>query len=180
MWVTKKIFLFCLLLSILSSFYKESKHCKLSDRIYIPYNKELKREKHLYLVGSGGAMMGDIQKVNAHYVSYDRLTVEEARRLYVDVAEGYLNRYNENEEIRPYLHNYPFTIDNFKIMIGFENENHQHMDKGFVAVVSNIENKGIIYYSSYNHATKTFIDLHEEPYETAREIVQRERASLCP
>lgn len=168
-----------LLLSVLCSFYKEPKHCKLSDRIFIPYNKELKKEKHLYLVGSGGAMMDDIQKVNAHYVSYDRLTVEEARRLYVDVVEGYLSRYNQNEEIRPYLHNYPFTINNFKIMIGFENENHQHMDKGFVALVSNRETKGVIYYASYDHETKKFNKIYEEPYETAREIVMRERATLC-
>jgi hypothetical protein len=176
MWINK-IILFPFLFSLFCGF-KQPLYCKLSDKIYFSYNKEICNKNGLHLVGKGGAMMDDVQQVNAHYVSYDRLTVEEARRLYVDVAEGYLSRYNQNEEIRPYLHNYPFTINNFKIMIGFENENHQHMDKGFVAVVSNIESKGIIYYSSYNHETKAFIDLHEEPYETAREIVMRESHPL--
>src|ERR1700722_6640758 len=124
----------CLLfVFVICGAFSEPKYCKLSDRIFIPYNKELRKQKHLYLMGSGGAMMDDIQKVNAHYVSFERLNIEEARKLYIEVTEGYLCRYNQNEQIRPYLHNYPFTIDNLEVMIGFENEQHRHMGQGFVA-----------------------------------------------
>lgn len=156
--------------------FSEPKYCKLSDRIFVPYNKELKAQKRLYLVGSGGAMMDDIQKVNAHYTSFERLTVEQARRLYVEVAEGYLCRYNQNEQIRPYLHNYPFTIDNVDVMIGFENEQRQHMDQGFVALMYVSKNHRLLY-RGYDHERRSFTDLYEEPYETARDIVLKENQS---
>ena len=121
--------------------------------------------------------MGDIQKINASYVSCDRMNVEEARRLYVDVVEGYLRRYNQNEEIRPYLHDYPFTIDNLDVKIGFENEQRHHMDRGFVALMY-VSNKHRLLYRAYDHEKKKFINLYEEPYETARDIVLKECS--CP
>ena len=117
--------------------------------------------------------MGDIQKINASYISLDRMTIEEARRLYIEVVEGYLCRYNQNEEIRPYLHNFPFTIENIHVMIGFENEQRHHMDQGFVALMF-IGNNQRLLYRAYDHEKKKFIDLYEEPYETARNIVMKE------
>lgn len=169
----KWIAILCIYIACVS--FKEPKHSKLSNRIFIPYNKELKKEKHLYLSGSGGAMIGDIQKINASYVSFEKLTIEEARRLYVDVAEGYICRYNQNEQIRPYLHNYPFTIANFEIMIGFENEKRQIIEEGFVALIFH-DRKNILVYYTYDPSTDKFIDLYEEPYEIAREIVMKEKA----
>ena len=157
--------------------WTQPKYCKISDRIFFAYNKELCKQKHLQLTGKGGAMMDDIQKVNANYVSFDRLTVEEARRLYVDVAEGYLCRYNQNEEIRPFLHNYPFTIGNFKIMIGFEDEQRRHMNQGFVALIYNGKEDRILY-RAFDRELQKFVPLYEEPYETARDIVLKERDSM--
>ena len=122
--------------------------------------------------------MDDIQKVNSHYESFECLTVDEARRLYVDVVEGYLERYNQNEEIRPYLHNYPFTVDNVEVMIGFKPVQQQKMDQLFVALMYVGKNQRLLY-RAYNHETEKFTYLYEEPYETAREIVMRERAILC-
>ncbi len=177
-WRTKNILIFSFLCSLLCGF-KQPTYCKLSDKIFFAYNKEMCKRNRLSLVGKGGRMMGDIQQVNAFYTSNDRLNVEEARRLFVDVAEGYIARYNENEEIRPYLRNYPFTIDSLKIQIGFENENRQHMDGGYVALASYINAKRRIFYSGYDHETKKFTDLHEESYETALEIVQQEKSASC-
>ncbi len=121
--------------------------------------------------------MDDIQKINAHYVSFDSLGVEQARRLYVEVIEGYLCRYNGNEEIRPYLHDYPFTIANLKVTIGFQNEQRGRVSQEFVALIFN-SSKNWIIYSAYDHEQEKFIDLYEEPYETARDIVLKE--CRCP
>lgn len=166
-----KIILFFIFL-IFSSF--KASYCKLSDKIYIPYNKELKKQKGLYLAGSGGAMMNDIQKVNAHYVAFKNLSIKEARRLYVEVVEGYLTRYNQNEPIRPYLHTYPFTVDNIEVMIAFENETGQRVDKDFVALMF-IGKKQRLIYETYDHEIDNFIRLYAEPYETARDIVMAEK-----
>lgn len=153
--------------------FGEPRYCKLSDRILFPYNKELFQKYRLALTGHGGAMMNDIQKVNAYYVSFQRMTVEEARRLYVDVIEGFLCRYNQNEEIRPYLHSYPFTIDNLHVRIGFEDEQRKHMSHGFVALMFVGKNQWLIY-RAYDPVNDKFVPLYEEPYETARDIVLSE------
>ncbi len=163
--------LWCIVITFMFSCgFREPIHCKLSDKIFIPYNKELKKQKNLFVCGSGGAMMGDIQSVHASYISFERFNVEQARRLYVEVMEGYISRYNANEKIRPYLHNYPVTIDNFEVMIGFENEQRKHMDGGFVALMFIAKNHRLLY-CTYDHEKQEFVDLYEETYEQAREIV---------
>lgn len=161
-------------ISILLCGFREPKYCKLSDRIFFPYNRILKKEKKIHLVGCGGAMAGDIKKVNSSYVSSEIMTLVDARRLFVEITEGYICRYNQNEEIRPYLHDYPVTDGNFKIMIGFEDEHRRHRDNGYIALVFNIPERHRIYYCTYDQESGKFIDLHDESYETARAIVMQE------
>lgn len=48
------------------------------------------------------------------------------------------------------------------------------MDQGYVALVFH-DRKNIIVYEAYNPITDKFVDLYEEPYETARDIVLKER-----
>jgi hypothetical protein len=175
--ITNKNFIFIFCVFVICCSFKEIDYCNLSDKIFIPYNTELCKKRNLFLVGSGGAMMDDIQKVNASYFSFEKMTVEDARKLYVDIAEGYISRYNKNEQIRPYLHNYPFTIDNFHILIGFLDPSRtqsRHRGDGFVAMVVNSK-KNRIFYCAYDHEKKKFVDLYEEPYETARAIVLSEK-----
>lgn len=119
-------------------------------------------------------MMGDIQEVDATYVSKDKISVEEARKLFVEITEGYICLYNQNEEIRTYLHNYPVTDGNFDIMIGFEDEYRRHRNNGYVALVFNIPQRHWIYYCTYDPVKRKLIDLHDESYETARTIVMQE------
>lgn len=156
-------------LFVSSTAFGEAIHCKLSDKIFMPYNRELQKQKRLFVIGSGGAMMGDIQKVNASYLSFERMNLEEARKLYIEVVEGYINQYNKDEPIRPYLHDYPVTIENFQVRIGYENDQRKHMGEGYIAYV--FKNKNNVIYCTYDHEKKDFIDHHEEPYETARDIV---------
>jgi len=68
------------------------------------YVKEFAKPRGLYLSASGEALEYDINKVKLSFLSFDRLTVDEARVLYVEMMEEFLGRVNQNEEIRPYLH----------------------------------------------------------------------------
>jgi hypothetical protein len=173
-----KKFTFFLFICVICCSFKQPNYCKISDIIYFDYNKELCKDKHLFLVGKGGDMMHDVEKVHATYYSFEKMAVEDARRLYVEIAEGYISRYNENEQIRPYLHNYPFTINNFHIMIGFQDLDHRNTrfrGEGFVAMVANSK-EDRIFYCTYDHEKEKFINLHDEPYATARAIVLSEKS----
>ena len=155
----------------------EPKYCKLSDKILFPYSRTLYKDYHLILEGHGGAMMIDIQKINAHYLAYERLNVNEARRLFVEVIEGLLCRYNQNMQIRPYLHNYPFTIENLNITIRFEHGKLADMGEEFVALVFVGKNNQLIF-RAYDSRSDKYIPLYTESYEVARDMVLSEYKCL--
>lgn len=117
-------------------------------------------------------MMGGIQAVALGFASYKALNVDQARKLYVDIIEEYLHKVNGNEEVRPYLHNHPFTINNLEFTIEFDEPNGRMKSDGHVAYVSFIASRNLIFYSSYDYKTHEFQDLHEESYEEALKIVK--------
>lgn len=129
------------------------------------------------LIGEGGAMMGDIQEVFAHYIIRKEMSLVDARKLYIEVAEEFIKRYNDDEKIRKYLHNYPFTIENVELDISFENEQGDKPPEGCVAYIYTIkknEKDGtILYYRDYKEGKLS--PLHKEPYATAVEIVKNQK-----
>src|SRR6185503_558400 len=175
-FLNKKLYL---LLCFVFCSFKQADHSKISNKIYRSYNKELCKKEKLYLVGKGGSMIdGAVHKVNASYVSYEKVDIDAARRLFVTIAEGYISRYNQNEQIRPYLCSYPFAIDNFGLSLAFEEKlgpSSQHVGDGYVAFVFNLPQENRLYYRLYNHETGKFVSLHDESYDTAREIVLAEK-----
>ncbi len=156
--------------------HQTPEYIKISKKIFNDYCKELTLRKGLYVTGSGGAMMDDIKKVNVHFDSLASLSVDEARRLYVEVAEGFLKRYNESEVARPYLHNYPFNIENLEIMIAFEDETRKRRANGLVSLMY-IGRNNELAYRSYDHEKQQLYSLHKEFYSQAVDLVKKE--SLC-
>ena len=152
---------------------REPHYCKLSNKIVSDYSRELAKEKGLFLSGSGGAMMDDIKKINVIYTSFTALNVERARQLYIEVTEEYLKRINQNEKIRPYLHNYPFRFDNLDLRISFKDENNKRQSGGNVALIFKGRNHDL-YYEGYDLEKDDFYSLHREPYEEALKIVRKE------
>lgn len=80
-----------------------------------------------------------------------------------------LKRYNCHEKIRPYLHNFPFEIDNIKLTIGFDDAD-GILGDGHIAQIGKVKNNRL-YYSAYNAEAEKFYSLHRESYEEARRIV---------
>jgi hypothetical protein len=100
-----------------SSFSQFSDYEKIADEITERTAKELKAEKNLYLVGTGGQMMDDIQMMAMSFYYYQEVDLKAARELIVYVINKYLLAINSNKEIRPSLHEYPFTAKNVEISI---------------------------------------------------------------
>ena len=62
-------------------------------------------------------MMDDIQMMAMSFNYYHEVDLEQARELIVFTINEYLSDINNNQEIRPYLHEYPFTSKNVEIRI---------------------------------------------------------------
>ena len=151
--------------------YQEPNYCKIIDQITHGYLKEMAVPRGLTLTGYGGAMANDIQSVTLRFLSKNILNVREARILYVEMMENFLCRVNSHGKIRPYLHDFPFGIDNIKLTIGFvDSEGHTRRDGGLTLMF--IGKNHELFYCGYDSNAEDFYDLHQELYEEAFKLVE--------
>lgn len=143
---------------------------KVADRITARTAKKLEKEKHLYLIGTGGGMMYDVRKMSMDFQFYHELDLKESRKLLVDVVEEYLREINNSEKIRPYLHNYPFTVKNIEIGIWIYNPDKTDLPPEKISYISALD--GVIdYYGEYSGPPFRKV-IHEETYEEALKALQ--------
>jgi hypothetical protein len=152
----------------------------MSNSIVGRYSKEAKKKYGFDVFATGGRMCESVECVFISYSSNQKLNVAQTRELFVEIEEELIRKYNENEEIRPYLDNFPFTSNNIELSLTFFDKSYEFMSDGFVAYAVII--KGIIYYSTDSHDStrgNPLVDLHEEPYEEALRIVREAKNSNC-
>ncbi len=167
----------CLALSLLllTSFgHRKADYCKMAERLADRYAIEFAQPRGLMLCRYGGAMMDDIQEVSLGFTSFIALSVDQARIYYVEMMEEFLCRINSDEEIRPYLHNYPFEEENIKLRIGFDDSQGKILSDGQVAQMGIVKDHKL-YFAAYDSEKEKFYDLHEESYEEALKIVQNQK-----
>lgn len=171
-------FLICFIfvLLIACSGYKVSNYEKMADKITAKTAKKLEKERELILIGTGGGMMHNIRMMAMSFVYKHEIDVDEGRTLLIAALGEYIEAVNTNEEIRPYLANYPFDPKNIEIRIFIHNPDNSNVEEGKISVISAIN--GILKYDAdegYGYKR-----IHRETYEEALEKIaqsyQREAA----
>ena len=159
-----------LLMYVLTSCSRESMEDKLSDRHMSAFGKEVQKTDNLYLVGTGGSARYGIDKLSLTFISPTTPTIEEARSLYLDIMNRFINRINEDEEIHPYLIDFPVTYRDVNLKIGFTGLPLQHMADYVTGVVKGGDIKKFedhyICYFKYDYTQQrvdmAFAELFEE------------------
>jgi len=154
---------------------EESYHVQLAHLLMGKYVKKMREEKGLELSGIGGAMMFKVSELTLRFLSNEKLEISEARKLYLEVVQGFLPIVNADKKIRAYLKNYPCTHENINFSIAFEDpKTRRDVDPPYVAHV--FYSRGRIVYSFYDKEKDQFNqDLkYAEKYEDALRIVQQE------
>jgi hypothetical protein len=151
-----------------SSFGYQSPHyVKLAHEITANTAKKLEEQKKLYLIGTGGGMMHDIQAMHMSFQFFHEVDLKEGRELIVYAVREYLSDINNNEEVRPYLHNYPFTAKNIEIRIFIYGPDRHELSPEKIYYISAIN--GIVDY--YVRGPDNFRQaVCEETYEEALKI----------
>lgn len=145
-----------------------SNYEKIADGITKKTAKELKTQKNLCLVGIGGRMMDDIQMMAMSFYYYQEVDLRKARELVLYAINKYLLAINNNR-IRPYLHEYPFTAKNVAIRIWVFKPDRLPPTSEKIHYISAIDGN-LSYYSDLPEAHSMRL-IHEESYEEAlREI----------
>lgn len=174
----KLVFYFGVMITMVSCSFDQQQVCyeKIADNITAKTAEKLKREKGLICVGTGGQMMGDIQVMDMGFNFYEVVSIDTARQLLIDAAQEYLSAINASEEVRPYLHDYPFTAKNVEIVIYFYNSDGHKVPSSKLNIAAAEQGK-LFYYIDYpeKSALKT---IHEETYEDALKIVDLKLESL--
>lgn len=120
----------------------------------------------------GGSFRGTIRLIDRGYRTqkfrFD--SIEQARFFIVKITEKFLQPFNENKEIRMYLHNFPFTAENLLFSVTFTDANQQPLLPPYIAKVLNPGGK-LIYYQ-WDTTTNWYKEIYSEPYAKALTIYQ--------
>lgn len=85
----------------------------------------MEKEHSLYMLGRGGETTNQVNLVIVGFYFFRTLDKEKFRELLVDATEELLRRYNEDEKIRLYLKNYPFTVEDCVVCIYLKDKDGQ-------------------------------------------------------
>jgi hypothetical protein len=149
--------------------FKEPEYAGMARTLTAATAKKLKKQKNLLLAGTGGQMMDDIQMMMMDFDCYHEVTIEEARQLLVDAVEEYLFTINNNEQIRPFLHNYPFTAQNVEIAICFMKADGSDVSANKICTASS--NEGRMTYYIDDDKKILLVKVHKETYDEAKKLV---------
>jgi hypothetical protein len=152
----------------------------MSDQIVISYLNDMEKKYNLYCFGNGGGFFERVNKIIIDFKTQGPKSLEELRELIIDITEDLLSRYNTNEEIRPYLKNYPFTVMNLDLSILLCDENGKSYrntgsDRERLRVV--YQRDGIISYQILNDEKPFPQEVYVETYEEALMIVRNKKNS---
>ena len=118
--------------------------------------------------------MHDVEKINLSLCTKKRLNVDEARQLFIPLIEKLLSKINTDTNIKPYLHNYPFTSKNLCISLRLEEKNGKKVERPYIADVRLMF--GMVFYSVEDlNDDMLFEHVHEETYEEALKIYNSEK-----
>ncbi len=148
---------------------------KYVNEIVHVFASETEKRCNIVCIGDGGRMPYDVEEVEVLFWADRKGTIEEARRIIVTSKRALLDKINAHEKIRPFLREYPFTIDRASTSISFvDKKNGKHYTDGSVAYA--LEAKGRIIYRRDAVNSPILLALYDEPYEEAERIVAEEEA----
>ena len=162
------LFIFFLLVTGCSLFKKD--YPEIAHAITLRTAEQLKKEKGMELIGTGGGMIDQVNRLSMFLNYYSPQETPEARKLALFVVDKFLHNINSDEKVRPYLNNYPFKIEDLKIFLSFYQPNGEDVELKKIDHIV-IRNGKLIYKARDKKITLPYIILFEETIAEAREKV---------
>ena len=153
-------------------------HVKYAYKEISKFRKSAREKYGVVLMGHGGAFRKKINKINLTFYIQKEQSIDEMRDLMVHLANDFLTQINSNDEIRPYLVEYPFRVErlHFGVLI-FDSK------KKFIVNPANSIEKlavgrllnGRLNYSIRNEEQENLQLIYQETFEEALEKVYSEQ-----
>jgi len=116
-----------------------------TDQIFNSFVKEMREKHQLRCHSIGGKVQGRVEEVGAKFQLIKHTSKDEAQKLLLALTERLVEKLNQDEEIRPYLIEYPFSTTRIKIRIIFTGSDHFSYDDGSMERIT-LENNQISYF----------------------------------
>lgn len=140
------------------------------SKLVIDYSVKLKSDHRLYLEDSWVAYDDYIKRMCLQFSSMRLVTVEEARRLIVELVEGLLERVNKHILLSYELDKYPLTARELDVKINFESFHGMFSDEQYVGLIW--LQCGCVHFYAFDRKDPNIDwDHHRfEPYSKSREL----------
>jgi len=125
----------------------------------------LQIEKNLYPFEFGGKGKDPIKLLHFGFLYFNEIEIEEARELIITAGNQFLNEINANEQIRPYLANFPFKLENIQVEIFLKRPDKSEI--GFEKLHVITMKDGEVRYKIRSAETKRLTTTYKETYEEA-------------
>lgn len=145
----------------------------MSNRITNKTAKALATKYNMDWLGGGGGFMYNINKISTSFSIAHPIDRNEARKLIVEAVETYLKAINEDLDIRPFLINYPFTINNLKVVIFSTTAEGDNVYDPYISITRTWDNE-IRYITDDPKDKWHYKTEYVEPYEMALQIVKEQ------
>lgn len=92
-----------------------------TNRKIFSFAREVKYTDHLEICLFGGSELnGQTNSISLAFFSHDPVTIDQARELYINILNRFIDSINSDPRIRQFLAVYPFTKDQIDLMILFD------------------------------------------------------------
>jgi hypothetical protein len=111
------------------------KRSKILNKLICEKANTLSNQFNMQQIGTTVGMPGGIIELLGASFQKESATIEEARKIVVYSCLEFLEAINSNLQLRPYLYQLPFTLENIELRIFFEDENYD-AEENFLSSIS--------------------------------------------
>lgn len=104
--------------------HQEKPHESLIDAVLAAYLREMVKDYRFGVDRIGGKLVDGVDEVVVRLIYFQPTNLEKARELQIIATERLLYLLNSNEQLRPYIKDYPFTLNNLKVSVLFRKKNY--------------------------------------------------------
>ncbi len=153
--------------------YTPSPKQKLVNKIRNDVALQLQwKVKGLYPCGTGGRMRDQITMLALSFDYFGPMDREKGRKILLLAVEEFTKAINEDENIRPYLNNYPFELKNIEIFIFLRKADRSFYSDGELCIISS--RNGLLEYEIRDPKADHLLTVHKETYKEAVQKVKEE------
>lgn len=126
---------------------------------------QLQIEKNLYPFEFGGGGKDPVKLLHFGFLYFNEIEIKEARELIITAGDQFLKEINANEQMRPYLANFPFKPENIQVEIFLKRQDKSEIGLEKLRVIT-MRDAEVRYYIRSSE-TKRLTIVYKETYDEA-------------